>query len=76
MKMFIEYVVKELVDNTLDVEVTETEIENTLQYELKVGDGDLGKVIGRGGKTVRALRTLVSAIASKQGKRATLEILE
>jgi len=45
-------------------------------FELHVGDGDIGKVIGRGGQTARSIRTLLSAASAKQGKRAVLEILE
>jgi predicted RNA-binding protein YlqC (UPF0109 family) len=45
-------------------------------YELRVGDGDLGKVIGKRGQTAKAIRTLLSASAAKMGKRAVLEILE
>jgi uncharacterized protein len=76
MKEFIEYVAKELVDNTAEVHVNEVQGEKLTIYELRVGEGDLGKVIGRGGKTARSIKTLLSAIASKDGKRAVLEILE
>lgn len=76
MKQFIEYIVKELVDNTLDVEVNEVKGEKMTIYELRVGEGDLGKVIGKKGQTARSIRTLLSAIASKNGKKAVLEILE
>ena len=76
MKEFIELIVKELVDNPDKVVVTEVEGERTTVYELRVGEGDLGKVIGKRGKTAGAIRTLLSAASAKKGKRAMLEILE
>lgn len=76
MKEFIELIVKELVDNPDKVVVTEVEGERTTVYELRVGEGDLGKVIGKRGKTAGAIRILISAASAKKGKRAMLEILE
>ena len=76
MKEFIEYIVKNLVDNPDEVSVVEIEGTRTTVYELRVGEGDLGKVIGKEGKTVRSIRTILSAAAARQGKRAVLEILE
>ncbi len=76
MKNFIELIVKELVDNPDQVVVTEVDGERTTVYELRVGPGDLGKVIGKRGKTAGAIRTLISAASAKKGKRAMLEILE
>ena len=76
MKDFIEHIAKRLVDNPDSVNVTEVEGEKTTVYELRVHNDDLGKVIGRKGQTAKAIRTLISAISAKQGKRALLEILE
>ncbi|MCH8026614.1 MAG: KH domain-containing protein [candidate division Zixibacteria bacterium] len=76
MKEFIEYIVKNLVDNPDEVSVVEIEGTRTTVYELRVGEGDLGKVIGKEGKTARSIRTILSAAAARQGKRAVLEILE
>jgi len=76
MKAFIEYIVKNLVDHPDDVNVTEIEGSRTTVYELRVGQGDLGKVIGKEGKTAKSIRTLLSAASARQGKRAVLEILE
>ena len=76
MKEFIEYIAKHLVDNPDSVKVTEIEGEKTTVYELRVFADDLGKVIGRKGQTAKAIRTLISAVSAKQGKRALLEILE
>jgi predicted RNA-binding protein YlqC (UPF0109 family) len=76
MKDFIEFIAKYLVDHPEAVEVTEVEGEKTTVYELRVGDGDLGKVIGRKGQTAKSIRTLLTAASAKRGKRAVLEILE
>jgi predicted RNA-binding protein YlqC (UPF0109 family) len=76
MKDLIEYIAKSLVDDPDQVTVTEVEGEKTTVYELRVGSGDLGKVIGKRGRTARSMRTLLAAAATKVGKRAVLEILE
>ena len=72
----IEYIAKSLVDNPDEVKVTEIEGELTAVLELKVAKEDLGKVIGKHGRTIRAIRTLLSAASTKENKRAVLEILE
>ena len=76
MKEFIELIVKYLVDNPDQVEVTEVEGSRTTVYELHVAQPDLGKVIGKQGQTAKSIRTLLAAAAARQGKRAVLEILE
>ncbi len=76
MKEFIENIARALVDQPDSVKVTEIEGEKTTVYELRVFSEDLGKVIGRKGQTAKAIRTLISAISAKKGKRALLEILE
>jgi predicted RNA-binding protein YlqC (UPF0109 family) len=69
--------VKQLVDRSDEVRVTEVKGEHVTIYELRVGKGDLGKVIGRRGETVSALRTLLSAASAKSHRtRSILEILE
>jgi uncharacterized protein len=72
----ISFIAKALVDDPDAVEVRAVEGERTLVLELTVGDGDLGKVIGKDGRTARAMRTLLAATSAKQSKRAVLEILE
>ncbi len=76
MKDFIEFIVKALVDNPDQVEVNEVLGSRTTVYELHVGQGDLGKVIGKQGQTAKSIRTLLAAVSARQGKRAVLEILE
>ena len=77
MKDLLIDVVKSIVDKPDEVSINVTESENTQIYELRVGDGDVGKVIGKHGKNVTAIRTLLSAATAKEGgKRAILEIIE
>ena len=77
MKEFIEYIAKHLVDNPDYVEVEEREPEeNKVVLALKVNPDDVGKVIGKQGRTAQAMRTLLTAIAAKEGQRAILEILD
>ncbi|RMF85579.1 MAG: KH domain-containing protein [Nitrospinota bacterium] len=76
MKELVLYIAKALVDHPEQVEVEEVMGEKTTVIELKVAESDLGKVIGRQGKTARALGTILNAAATKAQKRAVLEILE
>ncbi|MFH1914172.1 KH domain-containing protein [Pseudodesulfovibrio pelocollis] len=76
LKEMIEYIAKSLVDNPDEVRVTEVEGEQTSVIELKVAKEDLGKVIGKQGRTARAMRTLLGAASTKIRKRSVLEILE
>lgn len=76
MKEFIESIAKNLVDKPDEVHVTEIDGERTIVYELRVGEGDLGKVIGKRGQTAKSIRIILAAASAKRGKRAVLEILE
>lgn len=76
MKALIETMAKSLVDKPEEVKVSEIEGEKTTVYELRVSQSDLGKVIGKQGKTARAMRTILGAAGTKNGKRCVLEILE
>ncbi|MFB3906660.1 MAG: KH domain-containing protein [Acidobacteriota bacterium] len=76
MKELIEMIAKALVDNPNQVSVTEVEGEQTTVLELRVAQSDLGKVIGKQGRTARAIRTLLGASGMKLKKRFVLEILE
>jgi predicted RNA-binding protein YlqC (UPF0109 family) len=76
MKDLLEEIARALVDNPEDVQVAEVEGEQTTVLELRVRNEDLGKVIGRQGRTARAIRTLLAAAGMKIRKRFVLEILE
>jgi uncharacterized protein len=76
MKNLIEYIAKALVDEPDQVHVTEVQGENTSVIELNVAKEDLGKVIGKHGRTARAMRTILSAASTKIRKRSVLEIIE
>ncbi|NOX64449.1 MAG: KH domain-containing protein [Chlorobi bacterium] len=77
MKEFIEFIAKHLVDTPENVSVDVQEKDDkSLELTLQVGSDDVGKVIGKQGKTAQAMRTLLTAIAAKDGKRAILKILD
>jgi predicted RNA-binding protein YlqC (UPF0109 family) len=76
MKELIEYIAKVLVDKPDEVRVTELEGRQTSVIELRVAKEDLGKVIGKQGRTARAMRTILGAASTKMKKRSVLEILE
>ncbi len=76
MKDLITYLVKCLVDRPDEVEVNEIVGESTSVYELRVGEGELGKVIGKHGHTIQALRTILNGVATKENRRAVLELVE
>jgi predicted RNA-binding protein YlqC (UPF0109 family) len=76
MKDLIEFIAKALVDNPDDVMVAEVTGNQTSVLELKVAKEDLGKVIGKQGRTARAMRTILSAASAKVKKRTVLEIVE
>ena len=75
-KDLIEYIAKSLVDDPSAVSVTETEGERGPVLELRVAQGDIGKVIGKYGRIAKALRTVLSASASRDGKHYSLDILD
>ncbi len=72
----VRYIAKGLVDKPDEVHVALVEERQASVYELEVAESDLGKIIGRGGKTARALRTLVTQVAPRSKKRILVEILE
>ena len=76
MQELVEHLAKALVDETEAVNVTQVEGERATVIELRVAQGDLGKVIGKQGRTARAIRTILNAHATKMRKRAVLEIVE
>ena len=76
MEEFLEYITKHLVDQPDRVTLEHEEKDGKIVFTLKVADTDIGKVIGKKGRTAQALRTLLSAVAAKEGKRAILEIAD
>lgn len=76
MKEFVEYIVKNLVDHPDKVVINEVGGTHTLIIELNVEKSDIGKIIGKKGKTINAIRTLLMSVASRNGIRVNLEILE
>ena len=76
MKDLIEKIAKALVDNPEQVHIAEMETDNTLILELNVAKEDIGKIIGKQGRTARAIRAILAAASGKAKKRATLEIID
>ena len=76
MKELVELLVKALVDNPEAVEIMQAEGERSLVFEVRVAPEDVGKVIGKQGRIVQALRTVVKAAAARQGTKAVVEILQ
>jgi hypothetical protein len=76
LRDLVEFMAKSLVDKPDDVEVSEITGEQTTVVELKVSKDDLGKVIGKQGRTARSMRTILNAASTKLNKRSVLEIVE
>ncbi len=76
MKELLTYIIQSLVDNPDKVTVDEHAEGGTTVYEVRVADGDMGKVIGRQGRIVRQIRVLMKTVAQRQGKKISVEILD
>ena len=76
MKAILESIAKSLVDAPNEVTITEIDGEKTIIFELRCNAKDVGKIIGKSGKTVGAMRTLMNSIAAKQGRKAMLEVVD
>lgn len=76
MKQLVVHIAEALVDNPDQIKVTETENGDTINIELTVAQEDLGKVIGKQGRTARAMRSILSASAARDNKKSRLDILE
>lgn len=76
MKEFVAYIIKNLVDHPEEVRINEIGGTQTLIIEVSVAKSDIGKIIGKKGKTINAIRILLMSVASRNGIRVTLEILE
>jgi hypothetical protein len=74
MREFLEFVVRHLVEHPESVVIDQLEAEATVTFTLRVGPGEVGRVIGRNGRTAQAIRVLLAAVAARQGRRALLEI--
>ena len=73
---FLENIIKPIVDKPDEVKITEIKGESVCIFELRVGTGDFGKIIGKHGQNAKAIRTILSAVSARVGKRGVLEILE
>jgi predicted RNA-binding protein YlqC (UPF0109 family) len=76
MKQLVEYIVQSLVDYPDQVQVQETEAGGTVIVELSVAESDMGRVIGKNGRVINAIRSILQVSAVRQGKRVSLELLE
>ncbi len=76
MKNLLNNIVTALVDNPADVDITETSDEKSLAFELKVHPEDVGKVIGKKGRTINAIRTVLKAVILKKDTKVVLELLQ
>ena len=76
MKELLTYIAKNLVDNPDEVSVTEKETDSEPVFEVRVAEGDMGKIIGRQGRIVKEIRVLMRAVAQRQGKTVSVEIMD
>ncbi len=76
MKELLEYIIKSLVDHPEDVNINVVDGSRSVIFEVKVSPEDVGKIIGREGRIAKAIRTVIKAAAIKEGKRATVEIID
>lgn len=76
MKELLTYIVQNLVEKPDEVSVTEREANGETVFEVRVADGDMGKVIGRQGRIVKEIRILMKAVAQRKGKKASVEIMD
>ena len=75
MKEILEVIIKNLVDNKEAVEINEVNGEKSVVFEVKVADGDMGKIIGKQGRLAKSIRTVVKAVANKEHKKVTVEFI-
>lgn len=76
MKDFLAYIIKNLVDKPEEVHIKEVQGAHTIIYELTVAKPDIGKIIGKEGRTIKAIRTLLVSVASRNNVKVSLEIIE
>ena len=76
MKELLTYIVQSLVDDPAQVSVTERKADGEIIFEVRVADGDMGKVIGRNGRIIKQIRILMRAVAQRKGKKVSVEIMD
>jgi len=76
IKEFLEYLVKQIVDKPEEIKISEKGGEQVIMFEIRVNKQDFGKILGKHGKNIQAVRALVSAVSAKAGKRTIIEIIE
>ena len=76
MKELLTYIIQSLVENPHEVSVTERKAEGETVFEVRVAEGDMGKVIGRQGRIVKEIRVLMKAVAQRKGKKVSVEIMD
>jgi len=76
MKELLVYIVQNLVDSPDEVQITEREKDDLVVFEIRVADSDMGKVIGRQGRIIKEIRTLMRAVAKRKGKRISVEVID
>lgn len=76
IKQFLENIVKPITEKPEEVKITEVQGSTVCIFELRVGKGDFGKIIGKHGQNISSIRTLLNAVAAKVGKRVILEVIE
>ena len=75
MKDILELIIKSLVDNKEDVQITETENDKTILFEVRVNESDMGKIIGKQGRLAKSIRTVIKSIAGKEHKKVSIEFV-
>lgn len=75
MEEFLKTIITNLVDNKESVEITKTETEGSITFEVKVAEGDMGRVIGKQGRLAKSIRTVMKATASKEHKKVSVEFI-
>ena len=76
MKELLTYIIQSLVENPDEVSVTERKAEGETVFEVRVAEGDMGKVIGRQGRIVKEIRVLMKAVAQRKGRKVSVEIMD
>ena len=76
MKEILQTIIENLVDNSGAVEIKQTDEANSVLFEVKVAENDMGKVIGKQGRTAKSIRTVMKAVAAKEHKKVTVEFID